>query len=63
MLFRKGADGSDMGMGRYQWCIFFLCGFGEYLSSPAPRYGADERLLPRSVLGTGIRAGSNPTIE
>jgi hypothetical protein len=21
--------GSDMGMGRYQWCIFFLCGFGE----------------------------------
>ena len=24
-----GADGSDMGMGRYQWCIFFLCGFGK----------------------------------
>lgn len=20
-----------MGMGRYQWCIFFLCGFGYFL--------------------------------
>lgn len=20
-----------MGMGRYQWCIFFLCGFGKVL--------------------------------
>lgn len=22
------ADSSSMGMGRYQWWIFFMCGFG-----------------------------------
>lgn len=27
-----------MGMGRYQWCIFFLCGFGEYQQCPIPRF-------------------------
>jgi MFS family permease len=28
-----------MGMGRYQWCIFFLCGFGEYLiQAPGAEY-------------------------
>lgn len=30
-IFLWEADDSSMGMGRYQWFIFFLCGFGYFL--------------------------------
>lgn len=31
MIFEIADLGSAMGMGRYQWFIFFLCGFGYFL--------------------------------
>jgi len=48
---------SQMGMGRYQWALFFLCGFGYVCYAPLLWSSPDNQILPRSRLGSSWRFG------